>query len=225
VDGHGFIIAQPDVGGRDQTLRMRRVAVTGGAAGLGRVVVALLESRGYDVIVVDRDDGVVADLSDLDEVRRVAGLLERAGVDGLVNNAGSWSPGAQYPDGDGWLASMTLDLLTPMLLTQLLWPRLEAVVNVGSSGGEGAEAYGSPEYAAAKAGLRRLTSSLADRPDVRVTAVVPGWIGLERANRQRAEMSERERQQAGPLVAPDEVAAAVVRLLEAGEPGKVVELL
>lgn len=164
---------------------MRTVAVTGGAAGLGRSVAELLESRGYDVVVVDREAGVVADLSDLDEVRRVAGVLEARGVDALVNNAGSWSPGAQYPDADDavWLSSMTLDLLGPMLLTRLLWQRLEAVVNVGSSGGEGAEAYGSPEYAAAKAGLRRFTSSLTGRDDLRVTAVVPGWIGLERAHR------------------------------------------
>lgn len=59
-----------------------------------------------------------------------------------------------------------------------------AVVNIGSSGGIGDDAYGSPEYGAAKAGVRRFTASLSARHDVRVMAVVPGWIGLDRAHQE-----------------------------------------
>ena len=123
---------------------------------------------------------------------------------------------------------MTLNLLTPMLLTQSLWPTLAsvggAVVNVGSSGGSGDDAYGSPEYGAAKAGLRRLTASLGARSDVRVTAVVPGWIGLDRAVREWRALSPRARADAGGLVPPGRVVDAVLRLIERGRPGKVVEL-
>ena len=84
------------------------------------------------------------------------------------------------------MSALTVNLVAPMLLTQLLWPSLAAgggaVVNIGSSGGIGDDAYGSPEYGAANAGIRRFTASLSSRTDLRVMAVVPGWIGLERAH-------------------------------------------
>ena len=153
---------------------------------------------------------------------------QRVGI--LVNNAGAWTTGDQYPDAapDAWWSAMTLNLLTPMLLTQSLWPTLAsvggAVVNVGSSGGSGDDAYGSPEYGAAKAGLRRLTTSLGGRSEVRVTAVVPGWIGLDRAVREWRALSPRARADAGGLVPPGRVVDAVLRLIERGRPGEVVEL-
>jgi NAD(P)-dependent dehydrogenase (short-subunit alcohol dehydrogenase family) len=98
------------------------------------------------------------------------------------------------------------------------------VVCVGSSGGSGDEPYDSPEYGAAKAGLRRLTTALGGRRDLRVMAVVPGWIGLERAVLARDAMSPAARE-AAPLVAPEVVARTIADLLEHGRPGEVVELL
>ncbi len=172
-------------------------------------------------------------------------LAERAhdlgGADLLVNNAGGWTEGGlQYPDADpaAWSRTLDLNLRAPMLLTQLFLDGLDrrrgprdepgAVLNVASSAGVKRTGYGSPEYAAAKAGLVRFTTAMA-RPDVaaraRVTCVVPGWVGLPRAHEQWAGLSEEERAAAGPLVPPGEVAGAVLDLLERGEPGTVVELL
>ncbi|WP_161302283.1 MULTISPECIES: SDR family oxidoreductase [unclassified Streptomyces] len=227
------------------------VAVTGAAAGLGYVIAEELAARGRTVVLLDRDEaalgaaveqlgggrhgrvvGLAADLSTVEGVRAAAGaLLAQGGIGGLVNNAGGWLPDEQYPDAEPerWLSALTLNLTAPMLLTQLLWPALSAaagaVVNIGSSGGLGDAAYGSPEYGAAKAGLHRFTTSLAGRVDVRVTAVVPGWIGLERARKQWAALSERERDEAGPLVRPEEIAATVCALLTSGRAGEVVEML
>jgi NAD(P)-dependent dehydrogenase (short-subunit alcohol dehydrogenase family) len=223
--------------------------LTGGAAGLGRVVAETLLDRGRAVLLVDRDadevraiadalqarfgrrvDTLVADLSSVDGVRGAAARVHGA-LAGLVNNAGGQLPGAQYPAAppDRWLATLTLNLVSPMLLTQLLWSQLAAgggtVVNVGSSGGMGDAPYGSPEYGAAKAGLRRFTTSLGSQRDVRVTAVVPGWIGLDRAIAERASMPEALRAAAAPLVPPARVARAIADLLEHGRPGEVVELL
>jgi NAD(P)-dependent dehydrogenase (short-subunit alcohol dehydrogenase family) len=225
------------------------VAVTGAAAGLGYAIAEELVARGRTVVLLDRDDGalsvaverlgggsravgVTADLSTVEGVRAAAGaLLARGDVGSLVNNAGGWLPDEQYPDAEPerWLSALTLNLTAPMLLTQLLWPVLAAaagaVVNVGSSGGLGDEAYGSPEYGAAKAGLHRFTTSLTGRVDVRVMAVVPGWIGLERARRQWAALPESERAAVGPLVPPEDVATAVCTLLSSGRAGEVVEML
>jgi len=242
------------------------VVVTGGAAGLGAVIAETLLAHGHGVLLVDRDPAaatltasdlearhgspvavVAADLSTIHGIHAAADALAGvSGVTALVNNAGGWSPGPQYPDAepDAWLGALTLDLVAPMLLAQRLWPRLAtvggaggvvgasggvgasgAVVNIGSSGGEGDEPYGSPEYGAAKAGLRRFTTSLGGRADVRVMAIVPGWIGLDRAHRQFDALTPEQQRAAGRLIPPQEVADRVLYLLEHGRPGEVAELL
>ena len=228
------------------------VVVTGGASGLGTVIADTLLAQSRGVILVDRDEIaatatsselegrhgarvplVVADLSSLDGIEAAATALTAPAshVVALVNNAGAWSVGDQYPAAgpDEWMATITLNLVAPMLLAQRLWPQLAAaggaVVNLGSSGGEGDRPYGSPEYGAAKAGLRRFTTSLGQRDDVRVMAVVPGWIGLERAHRQLASLTPAQRRAAGPLIPPQEVADRVIHLLDHGRPGEVSELL
>jgi NAD(P)-dependent dehydrogenase (short-subunit alcohol dehydrogenase family) len=227
------------------------VVVTGGAAGLGAVIADTLLANGRGVFLVDRDGAaaavtsnqlqsrhgspvpvVGADLSTIDGIHAAADALDKhPDITALVNNAGGWSIGTQYPDADvdSWLAALTLDLIAPMLLTQRLWPRLAAaggaVVNVGSSAGEGDEPYGSPEYGAAKAGIRRFTSALGDRADVRVMAVVPGWIGLDRAHRELAELTPELQRAVGPLIPPQKVADQVQHLLERGRAGEIHELL
>ena len=58
-----------------------------------------------------------------------------------------------------------------------------SIVNVASSGGICSRAYSSPEYGAAKAGLIRFTSCVADWADshrIRVNCVAPHWIGRDR---------------------------------------------
>ena len=242
------------------------VVVTGGAAGLGAVIAETLLVHGHGVLLVDREVAAAnvtasdlearhgspvavigADLSTIAGIHAAADALDGVpDLTALVNNAGSWSSGTQYPDAglDAWLAALTLDLIAPMLLAQRLWPRLAtvggaggvvgasggvgasgAVVNIGSSGGEGDEPYGSPEYGAAKAGLRRFTSSLGGRADVRVMAIVPGWIGLDRAHRQFDALTPEQQRAAGRLIPPQEVADRVLYLLEHGRPGEVAELL
>ncbi|MFE6256559.1 SDR family NAD(P)-dependent oxidoreductase [Agromyces sp. NPDC057865] len=228
------------------------VVITGGGSGLGVVIADELASRGRPVILVDRDEAaavaaagrlearhrrpvpvVVADLATPAGVEAAGAALERReDVGGLVNNAGGWQPGRQYPaaPADAWQRALTLNLVAPMRLTQLLWNAVAhgtgAVVNVGSSAGEGDEPYASPEYGAAKAALRRFTSSLGDRgDDVRVMAVVPGWIGLPRALDEFASLTPAQQHRAGPLIPPREIATQVARLIDDGRPGEVVELL
>jgi 3-oxoacyl-[acyl-carrier protein] reductase len=181
---------------------------------------------------------------DVTEHTDLHALADRArdlgGADVLVNNAGGWTAGgAQYPHAayDDWSRTLDLNLRGPMLLTQLFLDDLDrrrgprrvgAVVNVSSSAALGADPYGSPEYAAAKAGLVRLTTSLADPATAdraRVMAVVPGWIGLPRAREEWAALSDAERAGLRPLVPPAAVARAVVDLIANGRAGQVVELL
>jgi NAD(P)-dependent dehydrogenase (short-subunit alcohol dehydrogenase family) len=232
----------------------RLALVTGAGSGLGFEIALALGRRGAAVAVVDRDEVAAQEACDairavgaqawpydvdLRDASAVAGLVREVAVLGrlgvLVNNAGGWTEGEQYPlvPLDAWEGTLLLNLRAPMLLTQLcLSPMLAAgggvVVNVSSSAALGTLAYGSPEYAAAKAGLIRLTTSLTDLPTthgIRVTCVVPDWIGLDRAHQQLAAMSAEERAAAPALIPPEDVVAVVLGLIEDDSAsGRVVEM-
>ena len=82
-----------------------------------------------------------------------------------------------------WGVWLDLNLRGPMLATQLAMramPDGGAVVNIASMSGIEDDPYVSPEYGAAKAGLIRFTTALAEHGGVRVNCVVPGWIATER---------------------------------------------
>jgi 3-oxoacyl-[acyl-carrier protein] reductase len=159
--------------------------------------------------------------------------IERAGRKGdgphiLVNNAGGWGrAGRQFPAAtpSEWSRVLDLNLRGPMLMTQRSLEPMQragggAVVNVASSAGLELTPYASPEYGTAKAGLIRFSSCLAGLRDsigVRVNCVVPGWIGLERAHAELDRMRTQDRVHAPPLIPPEDVASAVVRLIQSDD--------
>ena len=231
------------------------VVVTGGATGLGEHLVRSFADCGARVVIADRDAAAAQLLArsvrerggsasacrcDVTVERDLQALLALAGdfggVDVLVNNAGGWGAAAhQYPDAafEEWSQVLDLNLRAPMRALQLSLVGMRergegAVVNVASSAGIESSAYGSPPYAVAKAGLIRLTTALAglQAEGVRVTCVVPGWIGLPRAHTERAALDPAEQARVPALVPPHLVAGEVVRLVrEDVTAGTVVELL
>lgn len=86
----------------------------------------------------------------------------------------------------------------------------------------------SPEYAAAKAGLIRFTSSLAalrEAMGVRVNCVVPDWLATERAVAELAGMRPEERAATLAPIPLEEVADAVVACIrDEGMAGRVMVL-
>jgi 3-oxoacyl-[acyl-carrier protein] reductase len=227
--------------------------VTGGGSGLGRFLALGLASAGSGVVVADVDHdaavetatavralgvtgkAVPADVRDPEEAHRLIRLAsEIGGPHILINNAGGWTPGAQFPaaTAEAWIGTLALNLTAPMLLTQLALDPMQAsgggaVVNIASSAGLGDAGYDSPEYAAAKAGLIRFTTSMAGPapPDVRVMCVVPGWIGLERAHRELVALPPAERAATPPLIPPEDLVALVLDLIRDGRRGTVAEFL
>jgi NAD(P)-dependent dehydrogenase (short-subunit alcohol dehydrogenase family) len=222
-----------------------RVAiVTGaGAEGAGRAIALALARRGASVIVADIDpvggtetvqrieaaDGraafVRADLRVGDDVEGMVAFAEQTfgGVDILVNNAGTtWRP--HFPDGtpEHWGAALDLNLRGPMLAIQVALRVMRrrgggSVVNISSVAGLGYAVHDSPEYAAAKAGLIRLTATLAplaETDNVRVNCVVPHWIATEGVRREISAMSPQQRAEVPRLLEPSGVAEALVGIVE-----------
>jgi NAD(P)-dependent dehydrogenase (short-subunit alcohol dehydrogenase family) len=176
-----------------------RVAlVTGAGIGSGRAIALALAAAGAVVVATDvEEEGgretaaqaggrfVPADLTVDEEVRR---LIEDAEPSILINNAGGGGHiPPHFPEAtpEQWGKLLDLNLRAPMLATQLALEPMRragggAIVNVASTAALGDERYQSPEYGAAKAGLIRFTTSLAEVGGVRVNCIVPDWIATER---------------------------------------------
>jgi NAD(P)-dependent dehydrogenase (short-subunit alcohol dehydrogenase family) len=205
--------------------------VTGAAAGIGRAVVAALAAEGAEVVLADVDAEagersagelggrfVRADVLADDELRGLIG-----GVDGLailVNNAGG-APSPYYPEAaiEHWTRTVELNLRSVMVATQLALDAMTdggAIVNVASMAGYGLFPHGAPEYAAAKAGIMRLTgalSPLAEQRGVRVNCICPDWVDTPAVARSLAAMSEEEREAVPELVSAGEIASLVLQLI------------
>jgi NAD(P)-dependent dehydrogenase (short-subunit alcohol dehydrogenase family) len=205
--------------------------VTGAAAGIGRATAAVLAGEGAEIVVADVDAGegqrtarelggrfVRADvLSDAD----LRGLIGGAqGLAILVNNAGG-APGPHYPQApiEHWSRTLELNLRSVLAATQLALEAMTeggAIVSVASMAGYGLFPHDAPEYAAAKAGVMRLTgalSPLAQKTGVRINCICPDWVDTPAVHRSLASMSQEERAQVPELVSAEEIGSLILALI------------
>jgi len=223
--------------------------VTGaGAAGTGRAIARALAERQVAVVVNDLDGAggvetvhliesaggraafVNADVTQEGEIcKAIESAVEAfGGLDVLVNNAGG-TPQPHFPDAPTkhWGRTLDLNLRAPMLAIQHALPEFRrrgagAVVNISSVAGIGWQPHSSPEYSAAKAGLARLTATLAplaERDGVRVNCIVPNWIGTEEVFAQIDAMASEERADVPDvLTKPEQIAELAIHLIEDESP-------
>lgn len=202
------------------------IAVTGGFGVLGRAVVAAARAAGASVAAIDVagapggiDDGVLrlggVDLADPDAAAgAMTAVVDRFGrLDALVNVAGGfrWQTLA---DGSfaSWNELYAMNVLTAAATCKAALPHLiasgaGAIVNIGANAANKAAA-GMGAYAAAKAGVHRLTESLAEemKGKVRVNAILPSILDTpaNRADMPKADWTA--------WVSPAEAAAAILFL-------------
>ncbi len=184
----------------------RIIAVTGAFGILGRATVQHLLSQGHCVALLDvseprGDLGLTADQSDylvVGGVDLTDGAATRAaidkvvshfgGLDGLVNIAGGfvWTS-LEDSDADTWQQMFDMNVKTAMNTCHAAVGALKKssagrIVNIGAAGAVKAD-MGMGPYAASKAGVMRLTESLAQElkgDDVCVNAVLPSIIDTPR---------------------------------------------
>lgn len=169
-----------------------RLLVTGGAQGIGRAIAELGASRGWDVVVIDREPAPVgrsipADLSD--PAATAAALTEAlAGgpITRLVNNVGAVFPAALEDQTLEQVdAAFGLNLRCAVQCTQALLPGMKEagfgrIVNMASRAALGKELR--TAYAATKAGLIGVTRVWAlelGASGITVNALGPGPIATE----------------------------------------------
>ncbi|MBI4024388.1 MAG: SDR family oxidoreductase [Verrucomicrobia bacterium] len=211
--------------------------VTGAAAGLGHAIVTALLTKGYRVLLADKNRTVrrhaetlalrMDVTSERDWNKCVALVKSRWGrLDALVHNAAYCQPiPLEKSSVVYWNKTLSTNLVACGLGTihcrELLrnTGQSPAIVNI-SSGQSSHPIPGHAAYVASKGGLEALTRSLARElgPQIRVNAVVAGAMGSKRLYRQltRRQLADIRRRTILQRIAdPSEVANVVVFLLSA----------
>lgn len=188
------------------SVKGRIALVTGGSAGIGRMIATGLASAGARVYICARGTekvgkaasemegdvtGIAADVSTLEGITSlVAEISDRENaLHILVNNAGTLTdaPVDSFSE-EQWDDVIDLNLKTPFFLMQKLLPLLRAgataelpsnIINIGSVGALKIGPREVYSYQASKGAIHWLTKSLAKKlgPDnITVNAIAPGFF-------------------------------------------------
>jgi len=231
----------------------RHAIVTGGGTGIGAAIAAALEAEGAAVSRIGRrreklgSNGFAADVTDRGQVDAAfaAACAANGPVSILVNNAGA-ARGVPFArvTAELWRELLAVNLdgvfhCCQAALADLLAAGAGRIVTIASMAGLHGFAYAAP-YIAAKHGAVGLTRALAAEyaaTTLRVNAVCPGFVDSEmtqesvaniRAKTGRGEDEARAElarlNPCGRLIAPKEVADAVLALILSDRSGEAVEI-
>ena len=189
-------------------LQGKRVLITAGAAGIGRVMAENFKARGARVAVCDVDEAACAEMAaaNPDILTRVVNVTDPAQVDGFFDealealggldvaaaNAGIGGPAAPVEEMpfEGWKDTLAVNLDGAFLVARRAAPVFKAqrsglLLLTSSTSGLFGQPYRSP-YAAAKWGIIGLTKTWAMELgpyNIRVNALCPGAVEGPRMDR------------------------------------------
>lgn len=214
-----------------------KIAITGASRGLGFELAAAAARKGHTVYAGMRniEDAsrygeleaeskarivpLELDVANRDSIRSFSGDLasRTETIDGLINNAAillGREDGIETLDPDALTASLTTNLVGPVLITQALLPllrgsQLPSILNISSEAGAYASVYaGDYPYGLSKSALTYFTEKLRielSPQGFQVLAIHPGWIRTDMGGDQAPGN-------------PAETAAKLIGLLERARP-------
>jgi NAD(P)-dependent dehydrogenase (short-subunit alcohol dehydrogenase family) len=186
----------------------KRVVLTAGGAGIGRVTLETLFEAGARLVTCDVDQAALdrlrgerpevpaipADVALETDVDRLFALAEQqlGGLDILINNAGIAGPTApiEEVEPEDWRRTFEVNITGQYLCARRAVPMIKAagggaIVNLSSAAGRFGFALRTP-YCASKWAVVGLTKALAievGADQIRVNAICPGAVEGERINR------------------------------------------
>jgi clavulanate-9-aldehyde reducatase len=220
-------------------LEGRVAAVTGASSGIGEATALALAQAGASVALAARradrlaalaerlDGPSVVAATDVSDEQQAREFVQRAhdelgGLHILVNNAGLMLLGpVAGADTEEWRQMVSVNLLGLLYCTHAALPLIEKsgggdIVNLSSVAGRRADA-GAAVYNMTKFGVHAFSEALrqeALHAGIRVTTVAPGFVETELQAHNRNPLVQqalaRSREQIGDVLAPSDVAAAIV---------------
>ncbi|RLQ88207.1 SDR family oxidoreductase [Notoacmeibacter ruber] len=178
---------------------MTTILITGVSRGIGRAMAKEALSRGHQVIGTARSDDdfgdlkgeggftpMVLDVTSRDALAKAASDLDQP-VDILINNAGVKGPNGSIlsvDDMDGFLKTLQVNALGPLMVTQAFVPALKKsdegkVLIVSSQMGDLNDSPGNIAYRTSKTAVNKIGRALATelRDDgIAVANLHPGWV-------------------------------------------------
>jgi NAD(P)-dependent dehydrogenase (short-subunit alcohol dehydrogenase family) len=190
------------------SVKGKRVLITAGAGGIGRVMTETFVKAGAKVHICDVVQtaltdttkalkGVTATPCDVSDLKQVGLLFADVknylgGLDVLVNNAGIAGPTGKVEDisVEDWRRCIDIDLNGMFYCTRLAMPMLKtagggSIINLSSAAGRLGFPFRTP-YAAAKwavVGFSKSLSMEVGTDNIRVNAIQPGVVEGDRINR------------------------------------------
>lgn len=181
---------------------MTKVLITGANRGLGLALAQQYANDGAEVIVCCRDPAradalkelaasfgdrvriIELDVADESSINSLKRVLADEPIDILINNAGINGLSVSQIDAEGWMATMRVNALAPMLIAQALRDNLRrgsekklvaiaSILGSTSSAGGGKYAYRASK-AALNNGMRALSRDWAG-DGILVGILNPGW--------------------------------------------------
>ncbi|MEK6840542.1 MAG: SDR family NAD(P)-dependent oxidoreductase [Nanoarchaeota archaeon] len=215
-------------------LENKTILITGSSRGIGAATARLAKSYGAEVILHGKTDSqnlrdlasklrssyICCDVTDEEAVKRKVSRLEN--IDVLINNAGI-NPSKTFMEltNEDWRTIFETNVLGIVNFSRAVIPRMiekkqGKIVNISSIKGL-SHVEGKPAYAASKAAVIRLTSSMAEEfapHGILVNAVAPGFTQTEMT---KSTMSPKIHEQIsriplGRMASPEEIAEAVLFL-------------
>ncbi len=214
------------------SINTRRIVVTGAFGSLGAVVARHFRTEGARVALLDHAQPsaqlraefaaphCVLGAVDLTRLETTVAAIEKivaslGGIDVLVNIAGGfrWQT-LEEGDLDGWDQMYAMNLKTAVTATKAALPHIlrssnGRIINIGAGAAARSAAAGMGAYTASKAGVHKLTESLAEELKERgitVNAVLPGIIDTPR---NRADMPTAD---FSKWVVPEAIASVIAFL-------------
>jgi NAD(P)-dependent dehydrogenase (short-subunit alcohol dehydrogenase family) len=232
---------------------MKSVVVTGSSTGIGRACALMLDRNGFRVFAGVRKDAdgnalrsaaspsltpVHIDVTNAVSVQamadRVKAAVGKAGLDGLVNNAGTTLPcPVEYLPLEDFRRQLEVNLVGPLAVTQALLPLLRQthgrVVNVTSAAGRGGVPLMAP-YVSAKHGLEGLSDVMRlefRQLGIHVAVIEPGFVGTSMGGKLQRDtvaalssLPDDGRRRYGPALR--KLAEEISRHAQAGSPPDVI---
>ena len=220
----------------------RVAAVTGASSGIGAATALALSQAGASVAIGARREDRLRELSeqlggrslvhavDITDEGQARTFIQTAhdelgGLHILVNNAGAMLLGpVAGADMEEWRRMIDVNLLGLLYCTHAALPLIERsgggdIVNLSSVAGRRAAA-GSAVYNMTKFGVHAFSEALRQEAlwaGIRVTIVAPGFVETELQGHTRNPVvrraTEREREEIGEILTPDDIAEAIVHVV------------